>query len=106
MSKASTLGLQIDPTVQSQYSLPLDPEYALDTLHTSWHFWCGFPRRRSIDKNASLANSVLVRAQHDSSWRPPNLSFTDGVLASTYQLVNVVSSPAVAVAATTGGGNI
>lgn len=104
MSKASVLGLQFDPTVQAQYSLPLDPEYALDTLHTSWHVWCGFPRRRSIDKNATLANSVLVRAQHDTSWRPANLTFSNGVLASSYQFENVVSEPAVAAAATTGGG--
>ncbi len=104
MTKASALGLQIDPTVQAQYSIPRDPEYALDELHTSWHVWCGFPKKRSIPNNATLANSVLIRAQHDSSWRPANLSFTNGVLASSYQFESVVNQPAVAAAATGGAG--
>ena len=94
MSKAAALGLQMDSTVQAQYAIPLDPEYALDTLHTSWNVIDGFPRVRSIDKNAVLANSVPVRCQHDSSYRPENLAFNNGVLSPQYGSATVVSPPA------------
>jgi hypothetical protein len=97
MSKAAALGLQMDSTVQAQYAIPLDPEYALDKLHTSWNILSGFPKVRSIDKNALLANSVLVRCQHDSSYRPENLAFDRGVLSSLYGTANVVSPPEPAV---------
>jgi uncharacterized protein (DUF2235 family) len=93
LSKATALGLQIDPAVQKQYTVPLNPAYALDTLHTSWNLLSGFPRVRPIDKNAVLANSVLVRCQHDSSYRPSNLSFANGVLSPLYGTATVVSPP-------------
>jgi uncharacterized protein (DUF2235 family) len=93
MSKAAALGLQMDSTVQAQFASPLDPEYALDTLHTSWNVLDGFPKVRSIDKKAVLANSVLVRCQHDSSYRPENLAFDNGVLSSLYGTAIVVSPP-------------
>jgi len=93
MSKAAALGLQINPAVQAQNAIPLKTEYALDTLHTSWSVLNGFPRVRSIDKNAALANSVLIRCQHDNSYRPSNLTFTNGVLSSTYGISTVVSPP-------------
>lgn len=93
MSKATALGLQIDPAVQKQYTVPLNPEYSLDKLHPSWNLLNGFPRPRSIDKNAVLANSVLVRCQHDSSYRPANLAFANGVLSPLYGTANVVSPP-------------
>ena len=93
MSKAAALGLQIDPAVQKQYTVPLNPEYSLDKLHPSWNLLNGFPKPRSLDKNAVLANSVLVRCQHDSSYRPENLTFANGVLSPLYGTVNVVSPP-------------
>jgi uncharacterized protein (DUF2235 family) len=99
MSKAAALGLQIDSTVQKQYAIPLDPEYSLDKLHTSWNILSGFPRMRSIDKNAVLANSVLVRSQHDTSYRPTNLIFDNGVLSPKYGTATVVSPPQQAVQA-------
>ena len=98
-SKAVALGLQINASVQAQYAIPLDPEYALDKLHTSWNILSGFPKVRSIDKNAVLANSVLLRCQHDSSYRPANLAFQNGVLSSQYGSSTVVSPPQAAQAA-------
>ena len=93
MSKAAALGLQIDASVKAQYAIPLDPEYSLDKLHTSWNVINGFPRERSIDKNAVLANSVLIRCQHDSSYRPSNLAFDNGVLSPMYGTATVVTAP-------------
>ena len=93
MSKASALGLQFDPAVQAQYTLPLDAKYSLDTLHTSWNVLCGFPRVRSIDQKAVIANSVLLRYQHDNSYRPPNLTFENGALAAGYGTAAVVGQP-------------
>ena len=99
MSKAAALGLQVDPAVQAQYATPLAPEYALDTLHTSWNLLNGFPKLRSIDKTAVLANSVLVRCQHDGSYRPQNLTFANGALSPQYGAATVVSPPEAAQAA-------
>ena len=99
MSKASALGLQIDPAVQKQYTIPLSAEFSLDTLHPSWSVVCGFPRLRSIDKTAVLANSVVLRCQHDGSYRPANLSFDNGVLAAGYGTAPIVGQPEMAQAA-------
>jgi len=93
MSKAAALGLQFDPTVFAQYTMPCLPELALDKFHESWKIFCGFPRRRSIAANSSIANSVVIRCAEDSSWRPQNLTFQNGALASSYQIVSVVKSP-------------
>jgi len=92
MSKGAALGLQINANVQEQYAV-LYPEYALDKLHDSWNVLYGFPRVRPIDKNAALANSVLIRCQNDSSYRPENLAFDNGVLSSQYDLVTVLGPP-------------
>ncbi len=93
MSKASALGLQFDPSVQAQYKMPLAPEYSLDKLHSSWNILCGFPRNRSIAKDALLANSVRIRCEHDRSYRPEPLKFVKGVLAALYRLAEVVGEP-------------
>lgn len=98
MSKASAHGLQFDPAVVKQYTMPLDPEYALDKFHESWKVFCGFPHRRSIDKTASIANSVLIRCEDEPTWRPQNLVFQNGALAAGYQIVDVLKQPAAAAA--------
>ncbi len=103
MSKATALGLQIDPTVRAKYASPLDPEYSLDKLHSSWNILSGFPRVRPIDKNAVLANSVVVRCQHDRSYRPENLTFANGVLSPTYGMATIVSQPETGQAAPAAG---
>jgi len=93
MSKASALGLQFDPAVLEAYTMPQVPELALDKFHESWKIFCGFPRRRSIDKTSSIANSVVIRCTEESSWRPQNLLFENGSLSSGYQIVSVVKDP-------------
>jgi len=94
MSKASAQGLQFDPATFAQYTMPLAPELALDTYHDSWKIFCGFPKRRSIDPSSSIANSVVVRCTDETTWRPQNLVFQNGSLASSYQIVSVVNQPA------------
>lgn len=99
ISKAIALGLQFDPNILQQYRYPVDPNYALDVFHESWKVFCGFPIRRTIDKNASIANSVAIRCKEEASWRPQNLSFENGALAASYQIVGVCTEPGVATAA-------
>ena len=93
MGKAAALGLTFDAAVQQQYACPLSPEFALDVFHESWKFFCGFPTRRIIGERASIANSVAIRCEAESAWRPQNLSFENGALASTYQIVSVCNLP-------------
>jgi uncharacterized protein (DUF2235 family) len=96
MSKAANLGLQFASDASSRYAFPTDPKYALDKLHDSWNPIWGFPKRRSIDKDAVLADSVILRSQHDNAWRPMNLEFTGGIPSSHYRIARVVSQPQVA----------
>jgi uncharacterized protein (DUF2235 family) len=93
MNKASALGLVVDPAMLTQYASPADPKYSLDTLHESWNIFCGFPKRRAIVRGSVLANSVVIRCQHDNSYRPQNLEFDGGVLSSSYGTSVVVSAP-------------
>jgi uncharacterized protein (DUF2235 family) len=95
LSKASALGLQIDPAMSANYSLPMDPKFALDTLHSSWNILWGFYKHREIAQDAILANSVRVRDEYDSSYRPPNLKIEDGVLSAHYGSAVVVAPPPV-----------
>jgi uncharacterized protein (DUF2235 family) len=99
MDKACALGLDIDTNLEKQYALPLDPKYALDTLHTSWNPIWGFPRPRAIPDDASISDSVLIRLQHHDSWQPKNLKLENGLLATGYRLVSVVGQPAKVIAA-------
>ena len=99
MDKACALGLAIDTDLKKQYALPLDPKYALDTLHTSWNPIWGFPRPRSIADNSSISDSVAIRLAHHDSWQPKNLKLENGMLAKSYQIVTVVGQPAAAAAA-------
>jgi hypothetical protein len=99
MSKASALGLTFAGTI----AMPLDAELALDQFHESWKVFCGIPIRRTIPKDASIANSVAVRCSDETTWRPQNLSFENGALAASYQIVSIVKPlEAAAVAAASG----
>jgi uncharacterized protein (DUF2235 family) len=98
MDKASALGITFDPVAAAKYAPPVDPSYALSKFHESWKILCGVPVRRHIAKDATIANSVVVRCQQDSDWRPSNLSFVDGALAPSYSVVSVVGKPAAAAA--------
>jgi hypothetical protein len=105
MAKAAAAGLSFDPETLKLYTMPLDPALALDKFHESWKLLNGFPRRRSIDKDALISNSVLIRCNEEATWRPQNLDFEKGLLASSYKMVGVVGDPtAVAVEPTQSAG--
>ena len=84
MTKASALGLQFDPAVLAQYTIPLNAEFALDTLHTSWTIVNGFWKHRPVAADSVISNSVAMRCQHDTGYRPENLRFDNGVLSTGY----------------------
>jgi uncharacterized protein (DUF2235 family) len=92
LSKAIALGVTIDPTVAARYILPMDAKYALDTKHESWNVLWTFPKRRTIAPGSSISDTVYTRVANDSSYRPENLTFTGGTLASGYQQVAVVTA--------------
>ena len=91
LGRAKVLGLTFDQAVLDQYKLPIPPAYSLDDIHESWTVLNGLPVPRSIDKDAMLANSVSVRSQHDSSYRPIPLNFTKTGLSKQYPLAVVVT---------------
>jgi uncharacterized protein (DUF2235 family) len=91
MSKASALGLEFAPAVQSMYALPMDPKYSLDTKHESWSPLWAFPKNRPVAADATLADSVSVRCEHDASYRPGNLSFAGNTPAPGYGKASVVT---------------
>ena len=99
MVKASALGLKFAPEVQSKYALPMDSKYALDQKHESWNPLWVFPKSRPIAANSTIADSVFVRCDHDSSYRPGNLNFVSGELATGYREEAVVNQPAAALEA-------
>lgn len=100
MNKAATLGLQFQPAVAAQLADDVDPKHALDAYSDSWHVWWGFPKARNIDDRATLSNSVVLRCEHDPSYRPRNLKRdANGAPAADYKIVNVVGAPAPAAAA-------
>ena len=67
MARAQALGLVFDPGVLAKYPSPIDKKDALDTKHESWNPLWLFPKPREIASNATLANSVDIRCQMDSS---------------------------------------
>lgn len=91
MRKAGALGLSIDPTVQAQYPFPMDPQSALDKLHSSWNVLWGIPKRRPIAGNSTISNSVAFRLRSDNSYRPENLDAPNGILSPGYGIETAVS---------------
>jgi uncharacterized protein (DUF2235 family) len=91
MNKAQGLGLAISPVALSRYVFPLDNKYALDQLHDSWNPLWGFPARRPIPADSSLANSVIIRCQHHVGYQPGNLTLQNGIPAAGYSTVPVVA---------------
>ena len=69
----------------------VDPKNALGMVHESWSPIWGFPRRRALPDDATVANSVALRVAHEPDYRPPNLALTNGGLADVYQIENVVA---------------
>jgi uncharacterized protein (DUF2235 family) len=100
LSKASGLGVEVDPAAAQMYlPLPVDPKQAIDTIHESWNLLWGFPQHRSIAANATVGNSVGVRLAHVSGYHPSNLSLTNGQPANTYLTESVVAMPGAAIGA-------
>lgn len=91
ISKAAPLGLVFDPGVLAKYPSPIDKKDALDTKHESWNLLWAFPKPRDIAQTATLANSVEVRYQNDSSYRPGKLSLVNGLPGATYGTEIVVA---------------
>jgi len=84
MSKAQALGLVFAPNLLVTYPSPIDKKDALDTKHESWNPLWTFPKSRDIAANATIANSVDIRLQNDSSYRPSNLKLLNGALQPGY----------------------
>jgi hypothetical protein len=94
MSKAAALGLDFASDVLAKNTLPMDPKLALDTKHESWNILWAFPKHRTIAANSTISDSVFTRCQHDSSYRPENLTFSNGQLSSEYGKALVISQAA------------
>jgi hypothetical protein len=92
LGKAIPLGLEVDPVVAALYAIP-DGKHALDQLHESWSILWAFPHRRPIADTSSLSNSVQIRCAHESGYKPGNLTIAGTQLATSYNIVNVVSDP-------------
>jgi hypothetical protein len=98
MSKAEALGLEFAPTVVAKYALPMDPKFALDTKHESWNPLWAFPRKRTVAADSTIADSVYTRCGHDSTYRPSNLTISNGQLSAGYSKGLVISQAAIAAA--------
>jgi len=99
MNKAAALGVTFAADVLAKYTLPADPKCALDQKHESWNPVWAFPKSRPIAANSTLSNSVVMRCQHDVSYRPGNLKFANsasGELAAAYTSAVTVAQPAAA----------
>lgn len=70
--------------------LNVEAKHALDTIHESWTPLWGFPRRRSVPQNATIASSVGIRVANDADYRPQNVQITAGRLAPGYAIQTVV----------------
>lgn len=91
IDKGQKLGLRFDPTVAAQYALRREPKLALDQLNESWNILWGFFKHRTVAAGSHMSNSVPLRVQHDSSYRPPNLTINNGQIAGTYTMANVIA---------------
>jgi uncharacterized protein (DUF2235 family) len=91
ISKAAALGLVFDATVLAKFPSPIDRKDSLDTKHESWNPLWAFPKSRDIAKSATLANSVEVRCQNDTTYRPGNLSLVNGLPDANYAAEIVVA---------------
>ncbi len=91
MGNAQALGLVFDPGVLASYPSPIDKKDALDTKHESWNPLWMFPKPRDIAHNAMVANSVDVRCEADSTYRPGNVVLVNGVPGPAYATAVVVA---------------
>jgi uncharacterized protein (DUF2235 family) len=92
MGKAKSLGVQIDPTVWTQYALP-EAKNALGQIHESWSILWGFPLARTVANNSALSNSVAIRCDNVPGYQPGNLTFINDELGPNYTTISVVAPP-------------
>jgi hypothetical protein len=62
----------------------LDGITSLDEIHESWNLLWLLPRVRTVAADADLGNSVAIRLQYDTTYRPENLKIINGALAGSY----------------------
>jgi uncharacterized protein (DUF2235 family) len=98
IGKAAALGVDFSSDVLAKYALPMDPKLALDTKHESWSVLWLFPKHRPIAAGSTISDSVSTRCEFDSSYRPANLTFSDGQLSSGYATAQVISQSTAATA--------
>jgi len=97
VSKARPLGLHFYPEFLAKYPLPMDASFAAAVLDKSWQPEWGLPVLRTVADTSVLANSVAVRCQVDSGYRPENVALdTHGALSLQYTLTPVVAPAAAA----------
>lgn len=95
LSKAQALGLVFDPAFAAAMR-ELPARYALDAYADTYgRTPAGPPLPRPIASDACLANSVPIRLRYALTYQPPNLKITDGELAESYRIVDVVDETAI-----------
>jgi hypothetical protein len=93
LGNATALGLQLDASFLAEYGL-LDGITSLDEIHESWNLLYLLPRVRTVPADADFGNSVAIRLQYDTTYRPENLKIINGALAGSYPApVPVVKPP-------------
>jgi len=53
----------------------------------------GFPTRRAIAAGSTIANSVAIRMQHGTDYRPPNIASAFPAPESGMQIEKVIPDP-------------
>jgi uncharacterized protein (DUF2235 family) len=89
MGKAASRGLEFDANMLAQYT-NLDPKHSLDFLRDSWNVYWLFPKTRDVPVGSWIANSVDIRINQISTYRPDNLKVGAENHLGGYQIVNVV----------------
>lgn len=93
ISKAKQCGLTFISGTTDQYA-NLPAETALDAIRETWKLADGPPHLRPVAATAKVANSVAVRLKYALTYVPGSLTVTDGALADTYAIDNIVSDSA------------
>jgi uncharacterized protein (DUF2235 family) len=90
VAKALEQKLTMDPTFVTQYGV-LPSKFALDAIRQSWTAVYGPPLARPVPADSKIGNSVALRVQYGAGdYLPPNLTLSEGAVADSYAVVNVV----------------
>jgi uncharacterized protein (DUF2235 family) len=95
--KARALGALFDAAALAPY-LAISAANAGGTQHDSWALYWGEPKSRTIATGVGLSNSVPLRYQAVTTYRPPNLTVADGVFIPTYTVEEIIAANAAAAA--------